>query len=1053
MILSDISVRRPVFAMVFSLLLLILGLMAATRLSIREYPNVESPNVSVSVRYRGASADVVETKITRAIENQLAGIEGLEKLTSSSEDERSSINLEFTPSTDIEAAANDVRDRMSRVQASLPQEADSPQISKVDLRNDQLVSISLQSQKRPMSELTDYAKRYIVDRFSVVPGVGTVQLRGDQVIAMRIWLDRRALAGRGMTVQDIESALRTENIELPAGRLESSQREFTLRTNTGMTREEDFRALVIGRGSNGYLVRLGDVATVTKGVEDIRSISRTLGAGNVMVQITPTSTANILEVAQGARETYEQIRSSLPEDMQFKLVMDNSTFVSNSIREVIITLCIALSLVLVVIFAFFGTWRATLIPAVTIPVSIIAACMVMAIAGYSINVLTLLGAVLAISLVVDDAIVVLENIVRRIEEGEPALIAAIDGSREIAFAVIATTLVLIAVFLPISFIPGNFGRLFGEFGISVAAAIAFSSLIALTLTPMMASKLFATGIHRGRITHFIDHNFARLARGYERSVRATTRRPWVVVSVGLAATALGAFLFSVLPSEYVPADDRNRVVINLTAPEGSSLQYVDRYLRQAEAAADDEIRRGNAFRTLVFAGSGGFGGGGGAVNSGRVIVALQDWGKRKEPAAAIANRLRGKLASLPGVRVNVMMPSGLGGRNGGQAVQFVIGGPSYDVLARWRDIVMQRARENPGLLSVDSDYSERKPQLKIAIDRERAADLGVSLDTVGHTLETMLGARIVTTFVNEGEEYNVMLQAQAVDRATPTDLDNIYVRSTKTSTLVPLSNLVQVSEVAGPSGLNRFDRQRSVTISAGLADNYSLGEALGFLEGVVRAELPAEAQINYDGQSREFRKAGGALYNTFLLAIGIVYLVLAAQFESFRHPAVIVTTVPLAITGAAIGLWWQGGTINVFSQIGAVMLIGLAAKNGILIVEFANQLRDRGTEFFEAIVRASTIRLRPVLMTSLCTVFGAMPLLLATGAGSESRRPIGAVIVFGVTFSLVLTLYLVPAVYILIARNSKSPEHVTRIVRQLRSSMARAIGGARPTPPIEQPPP
>ncbi|MGC3981676.1 MAG: efflux RND transporter permease subunit [Steroidobacteraceae bacterium] len=1035
MIISDISVRRPVFAVVVSLLLTVLGLMALARLPIREYPNVESPQVSVSINYRGASADVVETKITRAVENQLAGIEGLEKLESSSEDERSRVSLEFTVDTDIEAAANDVRDRISRIQSSLPDEADAPQISKVDSRSDNVMTVSLTSKTRSSGDLTDYANRYIVDRITVVSGVATVQLYGAQKYSMRVWLDRRALAARQLTVQDVESALRKENVELPAGRLESQQREFTLRTDTGMRTVDDFRQLVVGRGDNGYLVRLADVATVNIGPEDDRTISRKSGQPDVALAITPTSTANVLDVAIGVRKVVDNMQRDLPKDIVMTIAQDNSTYVSDSIHEVMVTLGIALLLVLVVIYAFLGTLRATLIPAVTIPVSIISACMVMSALGFSINVLTLLGAVLAIGLVVDDAIVVLENIVRRMEEGEPALIAAIDGSKEIGFAVIATTLALTAVFLPISYIPGNIGKLFGEFGISVAAAILFSALIALTLTPMLASVMFARGITRGRVTHVVDAGFSRLAAFYRRTLEGAVRHAWVVVVVAVVVSAVGYLMFRTLPSEYTPVDDRGMVIVNLTPPEGSSIQYVDRYLREVEKVANEEITNGVAMTTIVRAGANGGGNGG---SGGRVMVRLVEWDQRSDTAQTVANRLRGKLASLPGVRINTQTPTGLGGRGGGQPVQFVLGGPSYEDLVKWRNIVLARAKENPGLLNPDSDYDERKPQLKIEIDRERAADLGVSLQSVGQTLETMLGARKVTTYVDRGEEYNVMLQASAEDRASPSDLENIYVRSEKSGSLVPLSNLVVLKEVAGPKQLNRFDRQRAIEISAGLADGYSLGQALSFLENVVRTELPPEATISYDGQSREFKKSSGALYSTFLLAIGIVYLVLAAQFESFRHPAIIITTVPLAIAGAVLGLWWQGSSINVFSQIGAVMLIGLAAKNGILIVEFANQLRDRGIEFAESIIEAATIRLRPVLMTSLCTVFGAMPLLLADGPGAESRRPIGAVIVFGVMLSLLLTLYVVPAVYMLVARNTRSPEYISHLVGKLRSSLSNS---------------
>jgi multidrug efflux pump len=1030
MLLTDVSVKRPVFAMVVSMLLVTLGIMAAVRLAIREYPNIDSPTISVSISYRGASADVVETKITRVIENSLAGIEGLEKLTSSSEDELSRITLEFSLGSDIEAAANSVRDRVSRVQATLPTDADPPQITKVDARADYVVMIGLFSKQRNMSDLTDYANRYLVDRISVVPGVATVQIFGDQTYAMRVWLDRRALAARQLTVDDIETALRNENVELPAGRLESQQREFTLRTDTGLHTAEDFRNLVIGRGADGYLVRLGEVAEVTRGVEDERGVFRTDESTGVAMAVTPASTANVLDVAKNVDAMVKTMQEGLPKDMQMVLAVDNSIYVNDAIKEVAYTLAIALGMVLVVIFAFLGTLRATLIPAVTIPISIIAACIVMATLGFSLNLLTMLGAVLAIGLVVDDAIVVLENIVRRIELGEPALIAAVDGSKEIAFAVIATTLVLMAVFVPISYIQGNIGRLFGEFGISVAAAIFFSAVVALTLTPMMASKLFAKGIQRGRVSHAVDAAFKLLANRYRVSLQWVVAHAWVLVLLGVLVSIGGYGLFRSLPSEYTPTEDRSVVIINLTGPEGSSLQYMERYLQQVETIAKKEITKGNAEQVVLRIGGGG---GSTSVNVARVIVRLAPVAERKERAQQIAGRLRSQLNNLPGVRIAVITPGGLGGRSSGQPVQFVLGGSSYDELVRWRDIVVERARENPNLLNVDSDYNERKPQLKVDIDRNRAADLGVSLQVVGHTLETMLGASKVTTYVDRGEAYYVMLQARAEDRATPSDLDNIYVRSTHGGQLIPLSNLVTVKEVAGPAELNRFDRLRSITISAGLADGYSLGEALTYLQNVAKKDLPPEAQINYDGQSRDYLKASGELYLTFLLAIGIVYLVLAAQFESFRHPAIIITTVPLAIAGALLGLKLQGGSINVFSQIGAVMLIGLAAKNGILIVEFANQLRDRGHEFIDSIVEASVIRLRPVLMTSLCSVFGSLPLLLATGAGSESRQPIGAVIVFGVMVSLLLTLYVVPAVYVLIARNTKSPEYVSHMLAKLRA--------------------
>jgi multidrug efflux pump len=1043
MILSDVSVRRPVFAMVVSLLLTIIGLMAAARLSVRETPNVQPPIVSVDTVYRGASASVVESKITQVIEGQIAGIEGVETLRSSSLDERSRITIEFDLDRDIESAANDVRDRVARVVGNLPLEAEPPEIAKVDTTAEPILWLNLTSKQRSQLELTDYAERYLVDRFSVVNGVANVRVSGERRYAMRVWLDRHALAARQLTVQDVEAALRRENVELPAGRIESLLREFTLRTDTGLHTPADFRQLVVARGEGGYLVRLGEVADIELAAEDLRNIGRTDGFPGVSLGMVPQSTANVLDVSRGVKEELQRVQETLPHDITLSVTVDDTVFVSESIKEVIYALVIALLLVLVVIYLFLGTVRATIIPAVTIPVSIVSASIVMVIAGFSINVLTLLGAVLAIGLVVDDAIVVLENIVRRIELGQPPLLGAVDGSREIGFAVIATTLVLIAVFLPISFIPGNIGRLFGEFGVTIAAAIAFSALVSLTLVPMMSSKIFGKGIVRGRVAHAVDRFFKSLSAWYERSLRKAIAAPAIVVLSGVGTLVLAVVLFKALPAEHTPAEDRQRIMVMLTAPEGSSLQYIDRYLRQVEAVVMEEVKAGNVHRMLTRSGNWG---GGADVNVGRVFMALSSFDEREESSQEIAARLRPKLQDLAGVRVVVGTPGGLGVRFGGSPVQVVLGGGDYEELASWRDIILQKAAENPGLVNLDSDFYARKPQLKVSIDRNRAADLGVSLTEVGRTLETMMGSRIVTTFLDRGEEYNVILQARERDRATPSDLSNIYVRSANTGSLVPMSNMVRVEEVAGPTELKRFDRLRSITISANLNPGYSLGEALDYMEELIRTELPPHAQINYDGESREFKRSGSALYATFLLALVIVFLVLAAQFESFRHPLIIMVTVPLAVTGAMIGLWLTDGSINVFSQIGCIMLIGLAAKNGILIVEFANQLRDRDVEFHEAIIEASAIRLRPVLMTSLCTVFGAIPLLIASGAGAESRAAIGAVVVYGVMFSLLLTLYVVPVVYGYVARNTQSPEYIAHLIDRLRTSTP-----ASPTAPPKAP--
>ena len=1042
--ISEVSVKRPVFATVMSLLLVILGLLAATRLPIRELPNVESPVVSIDTTYRGASADVVETKITQVIEDRVAGLEGVTKITSQSLDGRSSIDIEFDPSRSVDEAANDVRDRVSRVVANLPLEADPPEIGKVDSNAEPIMFVNLSSDTMSVLELTDYAERVLIERLGVVPGVARVRLSGARRYAMRVWIDREALAARQLTVVDIENALRRENVQLPAGRLESSQRELTLRTDTGLNSEQDFRQLPIGRGPDGYVVRLGEVSDVRLAAENERTVSRSNGVPGISLGIEQISKANTLEVAGAVRAELERLRPELPPGTLLEINLDRSIFIGESMREVVEALVVALLLVLAVIYLFLGNLRAMLIPAVTIPVSIIAAFIVMAAMGFSINILTLLGLVLAIGLVVDDSIIVLENIYRRIESDEAPLLASVEGSREIGFAVIATTAVLTAVFLPISFLQGNVGQLFREFGFTIAAAVAFSSFVALTLTPMMCSKLLHSGERHSRFSEAVDRAFRRISEAYESGLRRVMRRPWAVVIGTVVAVALSALLFREIPTELAPSEDRGMVFYTLTAPEGASLEYMDRHARMAEDIVAQERATGDVVRGLTRI-PGGFGG---AVelNVARGFLLLAPWDQRDRGAEEIAQSLRRQFDVIPGVRSNVGLFGGLS-RGAGTPVQVVLGGTEYADLVKWRDQLMKRMQENPGLLNVQSNYEERKPQVQVSVDRDRAADLGVSLATVGRTLETVLGSRIVTTFVDRDREYNVILQGRAEDRATPTDLDNLYVRSDRGGDLIPLSNLVTLKESAAPMRLNRFDRLRAITVTAALAPGYPLGDALKFVEGVVKDEMPPSVRLNYDGPSRDFKESGGQLYFMFVMAMLVVFLVLAAQFESFLHPFVIMTTVPLAVIGALVGLWMYGMSINVFSQIAAIMLVGLAAKNGILIVEFANQLRDRGIEYREAVIEAAAIRLRPVLMTSFCTAFGALPLLLASGAGAESRQPIGVVVFYGVVISVFLTLLVVPAVYSLVARNTRSPQTIAKMLDKLR----RNAGQGASAPPATDP--
>ena len=1040
MILSDFSIRRPVFATVMSLLLVILGLAALLNLPVRQYPDIDPPVVSIETSYRGASADVVETKVTQVIEDRISGLEGIEKLTSESSEERSEIRVEFALDRDVDEAANDIRDRVARAAADLPPEADPPEIAKVDNDTQAVMYLNLTSDRLSGLEITDYAERFVVDRLSTVPGVARVRISGERRFAMRIWLDREGLASHGLTVADVEAALRAENVELPAGRLESTEREFTLRTDTGFHTPEEFERLVVGRGTSGQLVRLGEVAEVRLGAENERNVSRANGMEAVSLGVEQLSKANTLEVSNGVRQEMDRIQADLPEGLQLEVNYDRAEFVAESMRQVVHALVFAIVLVLLVIYLFLGDLRATLVPAVVVPVSVIATFMVMAALGYTINTLTLLGLVLAIGLVVDDAIVVLENIYRRIEEGQPPLLAALEGSKEIGFAVIATTLVLVAVFVPLSFIRGDIGRLFNEFGITLAVAVIFSSFVALTLSPMMSSKLLrahhaSAGARRGLAVR-VDEAFERLSQAYRGLLTRVVAHPWTVLAGAAAVSLLSLFLLGALPSEYAPREDRGVFAAMMQAPEGASFEYTDRYARKVEQILAGEIEDGPAMRFLLRIPA-SFGQTG-QVDSARVIVLLDPWDERDETADEFASRLRTKLGELPGVRVMIYPSQSLGIRSDGRPVKLVIGGPDYEQLEVWRDRVLEAARGLPQLVNADSNYQERKPRLRVSVDRDRAATLGVSLGDVGRTLETMLGSRIATTYEDRGREYDVVLQGRSSDRSSPDDLTNLYVRSSS-GALVPLGNLVRLHEEAGPQQLSRFDRMRAITIEAGLADGVSLGEAVKALGDAAHEVLPPGARLTWDGEAREFLRSGSSLYVTFAMALLIVFLVLAAQFESFLHPLIILVTVPLALTGALLGLWAMGGTINVFSQIGAVLLIGLAAKNGVLIVEFANQLRDRGVEFSQALIDASCIRLRPILMTSASTTFGALPLLLGGSAGAETRQPIGIVVVSGVTVSAVLTLVVVPALYAVVARNTRSPQHVTRLIERLARA-ERGVG-------------
>jgi multidrug efflux pump len=1042
--LSDLSIKRPVFAVVVSLLLVVLGVMSFSRLTLRELPNIDPPIVSVEVTYPGASAAVVETRVTQILEDALSGIEGINTIQSQSRNGRADVTIEFNLTRDVEAAANDVRDRISRVMDRMPDEADPPEISKVEADAEVIVWLNMRSTAMDTMELTDYADRYVVDRLSALDGVARVQLGGSQRYAMRIWLDRDAMAARGITAADVEGALRSENVELPAGRIESESRDFTLRVERGYRQPEQFAQIPLRRGDDGYVVRLGDVAQVEVGPEERRAYLRSNGVPNVGLGIVRTSTANALDVARAARAEAEVIQQTLPEGTDIFIAYDGTTFIDASIKRVYWTLGEAMVLVFLVIWLFLGSLRAALIPAVTVPVCLIAAFIALYAFGFSINLLTLLALVLCIGLVVDDAIIVLENAQRRVDLGEPPLVAARRGTAQVAFAVIATTAVLVAVFLPVGFMEGNTGRLFRELSVALAGAVALSAFVALTLTPMMCSKLLRP---HGKVTGFnawMNRQLARVSTGYgqrvSRLVALPGRRLLLMVLAAMALCGLvAALLFLRVPSELAPAEDRGRFFVMVDGPEGAGFDYTVQQVQQVEEIVLGQVGEGKPIQRANSRAPRGWGGSE-EMHTGQIIVFLEDWSTREESTDEVVAGLRRQFAELPGVQVRASVPGGLVGSRG-QRYQLVLGGPDYAELAQWRDRVLERMESNPGIQDPDSDYKETRPQMRVQIDRARASDLGVSVTEIGRTLETMMGSRRVTTYVDNGEEYEVVVQAGREARMTPADLGNTYVRGGD-GELIPMSNLVTLEEIAEPGSFNRFNRLRAITISAGLSPGYSMGEAIEWTQRVIEEELPDYAQIDWKGETREYQRAGGAVLVTFTMALLIVYLVLAAQFESFVHPLVIMLTVPLAVLGALIGLWATGGTLNLFSQIGIVMLVGLAAKNGILIVEFANQLRDEGMSVREAIAEASAVRLRPILMTSAATVMGAVPLVVAGGPGSASRATIGVVIIFGVSFATLLSLFVVPAFYALLAPFTRSPDALARKLEQLEAETAPVSGHA-----------
>ncbi len=1005
MFLPDLCIKRPVLATVLSLLVVLVGIICYDRLSLREYPKIDEPIVTVETNYPGASAEIVESQITKPLEDSLSGIEGIEFMTSVSRAENSQITVHFTVTRDTDAAANDVRDRTARVRDALPDEIEEPIVSKTEADAEAIIYLAFSSDRHSPLDVTDFADRVVKDRLATLPGVADVPIFGERRYAMRIWLDPARLAAFRLTPQDIEDALRRQNVEVPSGRIESQQREFTVLAETDLRTPDQFEDIILGN-AGGYLVRLKDVGRAEIDAEDDRVVARYNGRSAVALGVVKQSTANPLEVSGAVRAALPEVQRLLPAGMEVEIAYDSSEFIERSIDEVFITIAEAIVLVVIVIFLFLRSFRATLIPLVTIPVSLIGSFALIYAFGFSVNTLTLLALVLAIGLVVDDAIVVLENIFRHIEEGMPPLRAAFKGAREIGFAVVAMTLTLAAVFAPFAFATGRTDKLFTEFALTLAGAVLISGFVALTLSPMMCSRMLHHTAKHGWLYNLFEKGIGGMTRGYRRALTLALSARFVVVIAFLCIVASAGYLaFYGLKSELAPSEDRGFIIGIFIAPEGATIASVDNDVRRIEGLYEALPEKEKYFTVIGFP----------VVSQGISFLGTVDWDQRQRGMAEIVGELGPKMFGIPGLLAFPVIPPSLGGGVTGQQVEFVVQTTgTYEELQALTDKLLAEVRKNPGIVNPDTDLKLNKPEVKVSVKREKAADLGIPIDTIGRTLETLLGGRQVTRFKLQGDQYDVIVKVDSTGRNTPRDLAQIYMRG-RDGAMVELANLISYTEAVAPRELNHFDKLRAMTLTANLAPGYSLGEALNFLESAVRRVATADVQVDYGGVSREFKQSSTSILWLFLLAAGFIYLMLAAQFESFVDPLIILLSAMPAITGALLVLDLTGGTLNVYTKIGLITLIGLITKHGILIVEFANQLREEGRSRLDAVIESATLRLRPILMTTGAMVLGALPLAIAEGAGAEARRQIGQVIVGGMTFGTFFTLFVVPTAYTLLA--------------------------------------
>ncbi len=1007
MSLSSTSINRPVLSIVLSLLIVIFGIIGFRYLSVREYPSVDPPIITVSTSYAGASADVIQSQITEPLEENINGIAGIRNLTSVSRDGTSQITVEFTLGTDLEAAANDVRDKVSGAQRRLPSDVDPPTVSKANADSQPIVLTYLSSDSRTLLELSDYAANVLKERLQTIPGVSEVRIWGERKYSMRLWLDPTRLTALGISPVDVQAALNRENVELPGGAVRGEATLLTLRTMGRLSSVKDFNNLIL-RNDSTSLVRLQDVGYAELYPENDQTLLRRNGVPMVGVAVTPQPGSNQIDIADEFNKRIEQYRTDLPKDLKLSTGFDNSVFIRASISEVEHTIFEAFGLVVIIIFLFLRDWRSTLIPVVAIPVSLIGIFFVMYLLDFSINVLTLLAIVLAIGLVVDDAIVVLENIYSRIEGGEAPLEAAIKGSEEIFFAIVSTTIVLAAVFLPVVFLEGITGRLFREFGIVVAGSVIISAFVSLTLTPMMCGRLLKKSEHHNWFYRKTEPFFVGMTNGYQRSLQTFMRRRWLAwVLVGVTGAGIW-FFFGALPSELAPVEDRNRISVQATGPEGASFDFMEDYLADVTKLVRDSAGS-DLSNVLTVTAPGSVGG---SVNSGigRVLLVTPDGRTRSQQQ--IADGLTKGIKRLTAARASVAQDQSFssGGNASGLPVQFVVQAQEFENLRTVVPKFLDAVRNNPTFAFVDVNLKFNKPELRVIIDREKAQSLGVSVQDISQTLQATLSGQRYGYFVRQGKQYQIIGQVARENRDQPLDVRTLSVKS-RTGQLVQLDNVLRLEEQSTPPQLYRYNRYNAATFSASLAPGRTMGEGIAAMRAVGDKLLDESYTTSLAGASRDFEESSSSLVFAFGLALVLIYLILAAQFESFRDPAIIMFTVPLALSGALLSLWYFNQTLNIFSQIGIIMLVGLVTKNGILIVEFANQRVEQGAEFMQGLLEGATARLRPILMTSLCAILGILPIALATGAGALSRRAMGIGVVGGLIFATGLTLYIVPVMY------------------------------------------